>query len=117
MKGFNQKAYKILLPYIFSTTAILLLNLKANLTLWYPLRCSRYALSVANFFLRPLNSLLALQHVGPLHYDHFFKIVDTCLKPDVSTAVVTSTTRPESRFTKFQCVIHILDGQNPDPAA
>ncbi|EIN08529.1 CFS1-like protein [Punctularia strigosozonata HHB-11173 SS5] len=47
-------------------------------------------------------SIEMLEHVGPTHYEDFFACVQWALKPDVATAVVTSTTKPETRFTIIQ---------------
>jgi cyclopropane-fatty-acyl-phospholipid synthase len=42
------------------------------------------------------------QHVGAKHYNTYFKLVDFALKSQDATAVVTSSTFPESRFSSYQ---------------
>ena len=42
------------------------------------------------------------QHVGPRYYNKYFSIVDWALKPQRATAVVTSSTYPEHRFSGYQ---------------
>ncbi|KAI0275358.1 putative cyclopropane fatty acid synthase [Gloeopeniophorella convolvens] len=47
-------------------------------------------------------SIEMLEHVGPKHYVTYFKIMDKVLKSSGATAVVTSVTFPESRYSEYQ---------------
>ncbi|EIN13978.1 cyclopropane fatty acid synthase [Punctularia strigosozonata HHB-11173 SS5] len=47
-------------------------------------------------------SIEMLEHVGTKYYETYFKMVDWALKDDGSTAVVTSSTFPECRFSAYQ---------------
>ncbi|TFK43114.1 cyclopropane-fatty-acyl-phospholipid synthase [Crucibulum laeve] len=47
-------------------------------------------------------SIEMLEHVGAKHYNTYFKLVDYALKSTGATAVVTSSTFPESRFSGYQ---------------
>lgn len=47
-------------------------------------------------------SIEMVEHVGAKHHNTYFKLVDFALKSHDATAVVTSTTMPESRFTSYQ---------------
>lgn len=47
-------------------------------------------------------SIEMIEHVGPKYYDTYFKLVDFALKSKDATAVVTSSTFPESRYTGYQ---------------
>ncbi|KAI0069241.1 cyclopropane-fatty-acyl-phospholipid synthase [Artomyces pyxidatus] len=47
-------------------------------------------------------SIEMLEHVGSKHYYTYFKIVDWALKAKNATAVVSSSTFPESRYTGYQ---------------
>ncbi|TDL29084.1 cyclopropane fatty acid synthase [Rickenella mellea] len=47
-------------------------------------------------------SVEMLEHVGAKYYQTYFKLVDWALKPERATAVVTSSTFPESRYTGYQ---------------
>ncbi|KAF8659523.1 hypothetical protein AX16_001822 [Volvariella volvacea WC 439] len=47
-------------------------------------------------------SIEMLEHVGAKHYNTYFKLVDFALKSNGATAVVSSSTFPESRFTGYQ---------------
>ncbi|CAL1703270.1 unnamed protein product [Somion occarium] len=47
-------------------------------------------------------SIEMLEHVGAHHYKTYFQLVDFALKPQNATAVVTSSTFPESRFSSYQ---------------
>ncbi|KAH9942615.1 cyclopropane-fatty-acyl-phospholipid synthase [Amylocystis lapponica] len=49
-----------------------------------------------------LVSIEMLEHVGAKHYKTYFHLVDWALKPRGATAVVSSTTFPESRYTAYQ---------------
>jgi cyclopropane-fatty-acyl-phospholipid synthase len=43
--------------------------------------------------------------VIPQHYNTYFKLVDWALKSENATAVVTSSTFPESRYSGYQCAL------------
>lgn len=43
-----------------------------------------------------------IEHVGSKYYNLYFKLVDWALKPQGATAVITSSTFPESRYTGYQ---------------
>lgn len=45
---------------------------------------------------------MGFQHVGTKHYNTYFKLVDFALKSSNATAVVTSSTFPESRYSGYQ---------------
>ncbi|TFK22195.1 putative cyclopropane fatty acid synthase [Coprinopsis marcescibilis] len=47
-------------------------------------------------------SIEMIEHVGPKYYNTYFKLVDFALKPQKATAVVTSSTFPESRYSSYQ---------------
>jgi len=47
-------------------------------------------------------SIEMIEHVGSKHYERYFKIVDWVLKKDTGRAVVTSSTFPEARYSKYQ---------------
>ncbi|KAJ2918237.1 hypothetical protein MD484_g2159, partial [Candolleomyces efflorescens] len=47
-------------------------------------------------------SIEMIEHVGPKYYSTYFKLVDFALKSRNATAVVTSSTFPESRFSTYQ---------------
>ncbi|EIN13000.1 CFS1-like protein [Punctularia strigosozonata HHB-11173 SS5] len=47
-------------------------------------------------------SIEMIEHVGTRHYKDYFSMVDWALKPRNATAVVTSSTLPEARYTEFQ---------------
>ncbi|KAF4615992.1 hypothetical protein D9613_011479 [Agrocybe pediades] len=47
-------------------------------------------------------SVEMLEHVGAKYYNLYFKLVDFALKSKEATAVVTSSTFPESRYTDYQ---------------
>ncbi|KIY45166.1 putative cyclopropane fatty acid synthase [Fistulina hepatica ATCC 64428] len=47
-------------------------------------------------------SIEMLEHVGPKHYDTYFRIVDFALKPRNSTVVISASSFPESRFSAYQ---------------
>jgi cyclopropane-fatty-acyl-phospholipid synthase len=49
-------------------------------------------------------SVVHYQHVGSKYYDQYFKLVDWALKLEGATAVVSSSTFPESRYTGYQYV-------------
>lgn len=49
-------------------------------------------------------SIEMLEHVGPKYYPTYFKLVDFALKPRSATAVVTSSTFPEGRYSDYQAV-------------
>ncbi|KAH9934391.1 putative cyclopropane fatty acid synthase [Fomitopsis serialis] len=43
-----------------------------------------------------------IEAVGPKNYNYYFKVIDWALKPDRGTAVISSTTQPEHRYTELQ---------------
>ncbi|KAI0748082.1 cyclopropane fatty acid synthase [Daedaleopsis nitida] len=43
-----------------------------------------------------------IEAVGPKNYNDYFKVVDWALKKDRGTAVISSTTQPEHRYTEMQ---------------
>ena len=45
-----------------------------------------------------------IKHVGAKYYNLYFKLVDFALKSKNATAVVTSSTFPESRYSNYQYV-------------
>ncbi|TRM59535.1 CFS1-like protein [Schizophyllum amplum] len=47
-------------------------------------------------------SIEMIEHVGAKHYETYFKLVDFALKPQNATAIVTSSTFPECRYTGYQ---------------
>lgn len=47
-------------------------------------------------------SIEMIEHVGPKYYNTYFKLVDFALKPHKATAVVTSSTFPESKYSSYQ---------------
>ncbi|KAF5331734.1 hypothetical protein D9611_007586 [Ephemerocybe angulata] len=47
-------------------------------------------------------SIEMIEHVGTKHYNTYFKLVDFALKSSNSTAVVTSSTFPETRYSGYQ---------------
>jgi cyclopropane-fatty-acyl-phospholipid synthase len=47
-------------------------------------------------------SIEMIEHVGPKYYSTYFKLVDFALKSRNATAVVSSSTFPESRFSTYQ---------------
>ncbi|KAK7688884.1 hypothetical protein QCA50_007575 [Cerrena zonata] len=47
-------------------------------------------------------SIEMLEHVGAHYYKKYFQLVDFALKPTNATAVVTSSTFPEARFSTYQ---------------
>ncbi|OSD00401.1 cyclopropane-fatty-acyl-phospholipid synthase [Trametes coccinea BRFM310] len=47
-------------------------------------------------------SVEMLEHVGSKYYRKYFELVDFALKPTTATAVVTSSTFPEGRYTGYQ---------------
>jgi len=47
-------------------------------------------------------SIEMIEHVGPKYYNTYFKLVDYALKPRNATAVVSSSTFPEGRFSDYQ---------------
>ncbi|KAJ7683312.1 CFS1-like protein [Mycena rosella] len=47
-------------------------------------------------------SIEMIEHVGTRHYSRFFQIVDWALKTKGSTAIVSSSTISESRYTTYQ---------------
>ncbi|THH30815.1 hypothetical protein EUX98_g3372 [Antrodiella citrinella] len=47
-------------------------------------------------------SIEMLEHVGAQYYKKYFQLVDFALKPQNATAVVTSSTFPESRYSGYQ---------------
>jgi cyclopropane-fatty-acyl-phospholipid synthase len=47
-------------------------------------------------------SIEMLEHVGPAYYETFFKKADWALKNDRAAAVISSSTRPETRYTTYQ---------------
>lgn len=49
--------------------------------------------------------LSIVQHVGSKHYHDYFRLVDFALKSRNATAVVTSSTFPEHRYSGYQCVV------------
>ena len=46
-----------------------------------------------------------IEHVGPSYYDTYFKKVDWALKDGRAAAVISASTRPETRYTNYQYVI------------
>ena len=53
---------------------------------------------------RSLIETFTIKHVGAKYYNLYFKLVDFALKSDNATAVVTSSTFPEPRYSNYQCV-------------
>ena len=53
---------------------------------------------------RVSNRDINLKHVGAKYYNLYFKLVDFALKSKNATAVVTSSTFPESRYSNYQYV-------------
>ncbi|KZT35961.1 cyclopropane-fatty-acyl-phospholipid synthase [Sistotremastrum suecicum HHB10207 ss-3] len=47
-------------------------------------------------------SIEMIEHVGPRYYKTYFKLVDWALKSQSATAVVTTSTCPEGRWTAYQ---------------
>ncbi|KAI6128552.1 Mycolic acid cyclopropane synthetase-domain-containing protein [Pisolithus croceorrhizus] len=47
-------------------------------------------------------SIEMLEHVGSQHYHTYFKLVDYALKSRDATAVVSASTFPESRYSRYQ---------------
>ncbi|OBZ71975.1 Tuberculostearic acid methyltransferase UfaA1 [Grifola frondosa] len=47
-------------------------------------------------------SIEMIEHVGAQHYNTYFKLVDFALKPRNATAVISSSTFPEPRYTSYQ---------------
>ena len=45
-----------------------------------------------------------MKHVGAKYYNLYFKLVDFALKSKNATAVVTSSTFPEARYSDYQYV-------------
>jgi len=45
-----------------------------------------------------------LQHVGSKYYNTYFRLIDFALKSKNATAIVSSTTCPEFRYSEYQCV-------------
>jgi len=47
-------------------------------------------------------SIEMVEHVGPKYYPAYFKVMDKALKSTNAAAVVTCTSRPESRYSGYQ---------------
>ncbi|KAI4522519.1 CFS1-like protein [Schizophyllum commune Loenen D] len=47
-------------------------------------------------------SIEMIEHVGTKYYETYFKLVDFALKPQNATAVITSSTFPECRYSSYQ---------------
>ncbi|KAL1738418.1 cyclopropane fatty acid synthase, partial [Schizophyllum fasciatum] len=47
-------------------------------------------------------SIEMVEHVGAKYYNMYFKLIDFALKPRNATAVISSSTFPESRFSTYQ---------------
>ncbi|KAI0034405.1 cyclopropane-fatty-acyl-phospholipid synthase [Vararia minispora EC-137] len=47
-------------------------------------------------------SVEMIEHVGSKYYEAYFEIVDWALKAEGATAVISSSTFPESRYTEYQ---------------
>ena len=46
-----------------------------------------------------------IQAVGPKNMSEFFRMADWALKDHRAAMVITSTSRPESRYTPYQCIL------------
>ncbi|KAJ7843943.1 cyclopropane-fatty-acyl-phospholipid synthase [Mycena leptocephala] len=69
-----------------------------------------------------LISIEMIEHVGTRHYAQYFQVVDWALKKKRSTAVITSATRAEARYTTYQapdfCRYYVWpNGAHPSPTA
>jgi cyclopropane-fatty-acyl-phospholipid synthase len=47
-------------------------------------------------------SIEMIEHVGPRHYRKYFELVDWALKPKSATAIISSSTSSESRYSEYQ---------------